>query len=490
MIKFRRLLRALLGCLGILSSFILVNVFAEEEALLNLQKQLQKVIFHVDPAADIGIKVLSLKDGKMLFEKNSDKKFIPAGILKLMTAGAVLDILGPGYCFETKILSNGIIEDGVLKGNVYLEGSGDPSLSTSCLDDLVFQLKLMNINTIEGDVVLDTSEFDELTLAPGWMWDEKLEYRDAPVNALTINHSCVNVWVRPSHLVNVSPSVQIYPEIPGIIIENEATTASIPAKEGSLKVRKKEIPDKDIIYISGLMSLKAEMQNFKIPVKNPQLYVAAEFCEKLKQNKIKINGKVRFDLVPLKYDVIATHLSEPAFKLVAYMLKNADNLYANCFLKKIGRIKFGKPGTWPNGAQAVRDFLIQINPTTYSDLVILDGSGESRYNKLSSHQIVTFLQWMTNKFSYSPELLASMPLAGVDSVFKKRLREKKFHAKVRALTGTLQGVSSLCGFITTIDNETLAFSIISNGFIKENKEIKSEIEDEVCHILSNFSRRH
>lgn len=475
-------------CFFAITSLFFHNIYSSE-AVETLQKELQKAIFHVDPTAKIGIKVVSLKDGKTLFEKNSEKKFIPAGILKLITVGAALDVLGPSYCFETKLLSNGSVEDGVLKGNLYLEGSGDPSISDKALDDLIFQLKIMNIKEIDGDIIFDTSEFDELTLAPGWMWDDKIEYRDAPVEALTINHSCINVWVKPTNLVTMAPMVYVYPEIPGIVIENEASMGNIGLKQSSLKVGKKNDLDQDIIYISGTMPIKSETQKFKIPVKNPHLYVATQFCETLKQNKIKFKGKVKFESVPIKCDVIASCLSDPIFKLAMHTLKNSDNLYANCLFKKLGRTKFGKPGTWPNGSQAIRDFLFQINSKTYSDLAILDGSGESRYNKLTPSQIVNFLVWTNSKFSFSPELLAAMPLAGVDAILRKRLREKKFQAKARVVSGTLQGVSSLCGYMTTIDNEVLAFAIMSNGFIKTTKEIKTEIEDTVCHILSNFSRR-
>ncbi len=460
----------------------------EKSSVERLRRDLQKVIFHVDPSANVGVKVYSLDQKEVLFEKLADKLFVPGGILKLITAAAALDILGPSYCFETRLFSSAVAEKGVLKGNLYLEGSGDPSLSQDGLEDLVFQLKLMNVHEIGGDVVFDISEFDELPLAPGWMWDEKIQYRDGPVSALTINHSCINVWVRPSEKVSISPRVQIFPEIPGIIIENEAVMESIPLAKRSLVVAKKSTSEKDIIHISGVMPLRDETQKFKIPVKDPHLFVATKFCEILRKNNIKFKGKIRFDTVPTKCDVLASWLSEPLSSLVAYMLKNRDNLYANCFLKKIGRTKFGKPGTWPNGAQALRDFLAQITPENYSNLAILDGSGESRYNKISPDQMIHFMRWVKDKFVYAPEVLTSLPIAGVDYAFRRRLREKKFHAKLRAATGALQNATSICGYITTIDNEQLVFAIFSNGFVKSHKEIKSEIEDKVCHILSDFSR--
>lgn len=461
----------------------------EEDPFVRLQQELKEVIFHADETAQIGIKVVSLKDGVTLFEMNPNQRFIPGASLKLLTAAAALKILGPHFCFETKILSDGEIESGKLKGNLYIEGAGDPSLKSTAFEDLIFQLKLRNISEIDGDLVFDASEFDDVALGPGWMWDEKIEFRNSPVDALTMNHSAVKIWVKPSTVVKRAPFVLMQPEVPGLIIENHANMEEIEPSKTAIVVNKRDVMDKDVLRVDGKMSLKSRMLQFKIPVKNPLLYTATEFSVRLKNHHIKHLGKIRFEKRPEGATVLATYLSDPLNYLVMSMLKNNDDLYANCLFKKMGRVKYGKPGTWSNGSQSVRDALAAICQEDFAEAVILDGSGESRYNRITPHLMTAFLQTIYNEFIYAPEFINSLPVAGSDSALKKRLREHRLQGQVRVQPGSLKGVSSLSGYVTTPEHEWLAVSIMINGFIKTNKEIKLGVEDRICSILSQFSRK-
>lgn len=461
----------------------------DEDPVEKLKKDLHEVIFRADPMAQIGIKVISMSDGKSLFENHANQRFIPGAAVKLLTAAAALKVLGPSFCFETHLLTKGKIEENTLKGDLYIEGSGDPSLVGASFEDLIFQLKLRNIKEIEGDLVFDASEFDALPLAPGWIWDEKLEYRNAPIDALTINHSCVKIWVKPAHLVKMNPFIYIEPHVPGLIIENNATMTDVPTIRTAISVNKRNSIDKDIVNIEGIMSLKNPILEFKIPVCNPLLYAATEFSLRLKNNQINHRGKIRFEQKTEGMHILATHASDSLFHLVMFMLKNNDDLYANCLFKKMGRMKYGKPGTWPNGSQAIRDFLISTNHEDFTDIAILDGGGESRYNMMTPNFMASFLKTMYSRFVFSPEFISSIPLAGVDASLKKRFRERRLNTKIRVLPGSLKGVSSLCGYVTTKDEETLAFCIMINGFVKTNKEVKSEIEDRIASLLAQFSRK-
>ena len=480
----------LFGCLsffGVLHAF--EDKESEEDPLIRLQQELKEVIFHADETAQIGIKIVSLKDGATLFEMNAHQKFIPGASIKLLTAAAAFKNLGPHFCFETKLFSDGEIESGKLKGNLYIEGAGDPSLKSIAFEDLIFQLKLRNILEVDGDLVFDASEFDDVALGPGWMWDEKIEFRNSPVDALTMNHSAVKVWVKPSDVVKQGPFILMQPEVPGLIIENHANMEEIEPSKTAIVVSKRDVMDRDILRVDGKMALKSRMLQFRIPVKNPLLYAATEFSVKLKNHHIKHLGKIRFEKKPEAVSVLATYLSDPLSYLVMSMLKNNDDLYANCLFKKMGRVKYGKPGTWSNGSQAVRDTLASICQEDFVDAVILDGSGESRYNRISPHLMTSFLQTMYDEFIYAPEFIASLPVAGSDQALRKRLKEHRFHGQIRVQPGTLKGVSSLSGYVTTKDHEWLAISIMINGFIKTNKEIKLGIEDRICSILSQFLRK-
>jgi len=457
------------------------------DSLDQLQKKLREIVSQADEETQIGVHIVSIDEGKILFEKNAKHRFVPGGAIKLLTAGAALQKLGPSFCFETTLSTDGEIVDGVLKGDLYLTGSGDPSLVSHSLEDLIFQLKLQNIHEIEGDLVFDSSEFDELSLAPGWMWDDKLEYRNGPVEALTVNHSCMKIWVKPVKQKGVSPFVHIEPELPGLIIENNAKMDDIEPARNSLVVEKKENTEKDVLCIEGTMSVKSPILEFSVPVKRPSLYVATEFSVLLKNHHIKQQGKMRFESTPLKAKRLANHLSESLFHLVMHMLKHNDNLYANCFFKKIGALKYAKPGTWPTGSRALHEFLSSVGGKEWEDSILLDGSGESRYNMVSPKAMTSFLCSMYRQFS--PEFIASIPVAGIDETLKKRLKDKALKGKVRVLPGALQGVSSLNGYVTTLDGEVLAISVMVNASQSCAKTAKKEIEDKICNTLTRVSLR-
>src|SRR6267154_6534957 len=121
-----------------------------KEQLNALQNGIERIILDADPDVHIGIEVVSLKNGQRLYQKSPHHLFVPASCLKMITGAAALHQLGVDFRFETKLLTDGKVEEKTLKGNLYLQGSGDPEFAVRDLEELVFQLKLQNILQIEG----------------------------------------------------------------------------------------------------------------------------------------------------------------------------------------------------------------------------------------------------------------------------------------------------------------------------------------------------
>lgn len=199
-----------------------------------LKSAIDRTIQQVDPNAHIGIEIVSLKNGQKIYERNAKHMFIPASTQKIFTTAAALATLGSDYRFETKIFHIGTAKEGVLEGDLYLKGEGDPSLTTADLQDFAFQLSRMGIKTIRGDLVIDNFDFDNISQGPGWMWDEGAEYWNSPIDALLVNHSCVTVWVEPGLHENMAAKVSVSPKVEGVAVQNFAKTS---AKKGELNVR-------------------------------------------------------------------------------------------------------------------------------------------------------------------------------------------------------------------------------------------------------------
>lgn len=451
----------------------------------SLQREIDKIIQAVDPNLHIGIEVVSLDSGQKLYQKNAGQLFNPASSLKLFTGAAALAILGVDYRFETKIFTDGEIADGVLVGNLYLKGAGDPELKLSDLENLILQLKLAQIKKVQGKVFVDHSDFDAIAQGPGWMWDEERAYWNSPMDALLVNHSCINLWIRPADEAAQAPLVFVYPKTDYVAVQNLAQTSD---KDSTLQVGRNGISKENLIEVKGSLLKESPLLFYQIPVEDPHFYTATLFTDMLKRYGIEWQGQIEEASTPIEAKELASFSSAPLTQIVHNMMKSSDNLAANCLFKKMGQARFGAPGTWPKGGQAIRDFLRTQAGIGIDDLVILDGDGESRYNLVSPHQFVSFLAWAYQEFKFTAEFMGSLPLSGTDGSLRNRMRESSIKGRVRAKPGTMTGISSLSGYIKTKTGEMLAFSILTSGFVKSSKLYKSKLEDEICTTLVNFSR--
>ena len=381
----------------LLCSLSFLSAGPYEERINWITHSIEGVIRSVDPTALVGVKVITLDTGKTLYEKNGEKRFVPASSLKLFTAAAALDRFGEEGLFETKLVTDGTIEKRVLKGSCYLIGSGDPSLKGEDLIELVDKLRMSEIT---GDLYLDITCFDEVAKGPGWMWDETLAYWSVPLSALNIEHN----------------------------------------------------------YMMGQV------------IVNPEKFVASILKGLLDRKGILLRGELKFGKAPEESSLLAIHYSEPIKELIKPVLEDSNNLYADCLFKKMG-------GSWEKGRESVETFLKECIHLDPEELRVLDGSGLSRYNLVSPDQMVLFLKEM----QYHKSFRRALAVSGEKGTLKGRML--KDGGLISGKTGSMTGVSSLCGYIKTDSKKELGVAIFINGYMKDGKEIKTLIEDQICHIL-------
>lgn len=489
--KFCNTLIRKICCLGFVFVVLCSSLVSKElkpsgkQQLLSLQNGIERIIQEADPDINIGIEIISLKNGQKLYQKNPHHLFVPASCLKMITAAAALHQLGVDFHFQTKLFTDGQIRNKILKGNLYLQGSGDPEFAVRDLEELVFQLKLQDITKIEGNLCVDNTLFDPINQGPGWMWDDIGYSWTAPMDALILNHSCLDVWIKPAEKIGERPFVYQYPKSDFVIVENHAETSN----EGNdLTLQRRRTGKENIIDVIGKISSSEGTKHYAVPVEEPHLYTAYVFRKILGRAGLSIEGKIETKATPQNSILLASHASRPLCQIVEQMMKASNNLASDCLFKKLGENRFGAPGTWQKGSQAVREFLAQSVGLNTEKMVIMDGCGLSRYNLISAHQFVEFLRWMHHQFPCCSEFMASLPISGIDGTLIKRLNHPEAKGKVRAKTGSMTGISSLTGYLTTKDGELIAFSILQNGFAGKANEYKSKIEDEICAFLSNFSR--
>ena len=200
---------------------------------------------------------------------------------------------------------------------------------------------------------------------------------------------------------------------------------------------------------------------------------------------IKVGGAVTFGAAPKNSSMIAHHVSEPLSELITDMLKKSDNVIAGALFKKLGQLYTRKQGTWETGSFAVSQILNRSAKMNLTGLKILDGSGLSPSNLTTPAQMMQVLDFAFHHAPTNDAFISALPIAGVDGTLKHRMGN--IARRVRAKTGTISGVVSLAGYVSTADNEVFAFVIMVNG----NKGMTwryKEMEDKIATALAKYRR--
>jgi len=218
----------------------------------------------------------------------------------------------------------------------------------------------------------------------------------------------------------------------------------------------------------------------------PRHHAAQTLSGLLRKHGIAYKGKPLFKKTPHGAHQLAVHYSEPLKDLVTVMMKTSDNLYADCFFKKLGAVQQGAPSTWKKSRDVVKQFLQDHLNILPDDLLVYDGAGSSRYNSMAPHHLAQVLIW-AHKQPFAAEFLAALPTSGVDGSIQDRM--KRIPGRVKAKTGNLylSGASSLSGYVENHAKERFVFSIIINGIIPApaSKNYKHCIEDAIASFIAN-----
>lgn len=449
----------------------------------NLVNAINQSIRNVDPNLNIGVAIKSMKYGDTLYTYNDNRPFVPASILKIFTAEAALLYLGSDYKFSTSFYTDARgLDNGILYGNLYLVHSGDPTLTYTDIVGLMSALKAQGINRVDGNVYVDTTAYDEAIYGPGWIWNDKRFCYAAPISASIINHNCLSFSIKPGkdsgHPANVDSGSRVY--FSGI--QNSVVTKATRAKSCYIHLAYNA---DSTISISGCMPKGRYTQGVSTVVNNIVEYNKSLLRTLFRRSGIQVNGTFASGAAPKNLPVVVSHQSKPLYSLITDMLKKSDNIIAGSLFKKLGETYSKQPGSWENGSVAVSQVLSQKAGVSVANLNVVDGSGLSRYNQVTPHQMLQVLDFAYHNNATNYEFISGLPVAGVDGTLKHRLQNISW--KVRAKTGTMSGVNSLAGYVMTRDKEPLAFVIIVNGHLGMGWKYK-ELEDKIVTSMTKFSR--
>ncbi|GAB4466063.1 MAG: D-alanyl-D-alanine carboxypeptidase/D-alanyl-D-alanine-endopeptidase [Armatimonadaceae bacterium] len=416
--------------------------------------------------AIVGALVRDAETGETLFARNPQFALMPASNQKILTAAATLGLLGSDFRYATILFRTGTVgADGALSGDLYLKGSGDPSLLSADLRELAKALKGSGVREFRGRIFADDSRFPGPALGEGWQWDDEPFYYQPQISALSCDGNALLFTVQPGNTPGAPATVLVgEPSLPTVYVPvvNRARTATAGVAES---VRVERLRSGNAVVVTGEVSLGSKPITAVRTVEDPAQYAAYRLYEMLKVEGIAVGeAKVARGTVPPDAVAAATHRSKPLSALVADFLKPSDNLFGECFLRTLGAER-GSAGTDSEGAKAVREFLKSAGIPT-DGLYIADGSGLSRMNNITPQILTAILLHADRKFS--PETKKAfydgLPVAGLDGTMRNRLKGTAAERNVHAKTGTLGGVSALSGYVTTKSGKRLVFSLLMNHF--------------------------
>jgi len=438
----------------------------------------------------VGVRIESLQ-GSLLYEKNGAKLVVPASNMKLLTLAVAAKRMGWDYRFETRLEAAGPIEAGVLRGDLVVTGTGDPSIVASApgpaalFEEWADALREAGVRRVTGRLIGDDNAFDDEGLGAGWAWDYVAAAYAAPTGAINYNENVVSVRIAPAATEGAPATIELAPPGHLLAIDNAVRTGAT-ASATSLSLSR--LPGSRALTVRGSVPLGGTTATLTTAVDNPTGFFVEGFRIALASRGIGVQGGAwDIDDVPdapaaARRRVLARRESLPLSSLGGYFLKESQNFYGETFLKAIGRAG-GREGTAEAGRRVVRDTLAAIGIGAGS-YVMYYGSGLSRYDYVTADATVLLLKHVWQDETLRGPFLAALPVGGQDGTLDSRMKGTPLAGRVQAKTGTIANMRALSGFLTTESGEKIVFSIIANHFTAPNADIDAIAERALARLVT------
>jgi D-alanyl-D-alanine carboxypeptidase/D-alanyl-D-alanine-endopeptidase (penicillin-binding protein 4) len=447
--------------------------------------------------AAISFKAVNLESTNIVAQYNKDMKLPTASIMKLFTTSLAFEVLGKYYRPKTRFYIDGTIDSlGVLHGDLWIRGAGDPSLGSryfnkrgderTFLYEIVDSLLAQGINKINGNVIADGSAFGYSGASEGWTWGDMGNYYGAGPSGCTLFDNTTYFDFATSSELNDSTTISCFnPHIEGLKVYNTVTTAK---------------SQKDNAYIfgapysynrsaSGTLPFGKSSFKVKASIPDPELLLAQEITYELNQ-KIEVVGK------PIGFRQLANnHVQIPDYekKSLIYahpgkvLLTIADlvnmrsvNLFAEHLLCWIGLNRTGSGSTASGALYAMNYWRNKLDQTVF----ISDGSGLSRKNAASASDFCELLKYMEKSKNYET-LKSTLPIAGKTGTLAGVCRGQSGSGRIYAKSGTMSRIKAYSGYVFSSSGRKLAFCIIVNNHSIPNYRLVKKME-KIFNVMATY----
>lgn len=434
--------------------------------------------------AGISILVKDLKTGENLHTYRSNFATVPASVLKVISTATALELYGPDYTFKTFLEYDGqLLPDGTLKGNLYIRGTGDPSLGSEktgtkdFLSKWTDEIAKTGIKNIQGNIVADMSAYDLTGVNPKWTWDDIGNYYAPGIYGISYLDNTLKVSFKTTEPGNLSVITGTNPVIPGMIIDNQVKGTTTKSDNAYF------FGSPGVNYRQVTGEIPANKDNFvvKADIPRPGWLLALHLKNALSENGIKISG-LPTDTLPKSVTTrknIYTHTSPPLSEIIRETNVKSNNHYAEQLFRHIG-LKKNKVSTVQNSIEEVRK-LWKSKGLPTDQLFMHDGSGLSPNNGVSAEFFTELMYYMYKHSKYKDAFLQSLAVAGQSGSLTNMLKNTRLEGKVFGKSGTIDQVKCYSGYILTV-NQQYAFTVMVNFANAGSAQVLSKIEQFLLEI--------
>jgi serine-type D-Ala-D-Ala carboxypeptidase/endopeptidase (penicillin-binding protein 4) len=446
--------------------------------------------------AFVGMQVVDLTTGKIIYQHNADNLFVPASNVKLFTTALALRRLGPQYRFQTSIVATRPPDaSGRVAGDLVWIGSGDPSLSgreypyrhhigsesaisLAPIGLLADQIVAAGVREVLGDVIGDDSRYPYEPHPGGWSVADEQEGFGSPVSALVVNDNRFLLQLTPTGDGELADATTTGLAPAVMFVDNRVQTLALGKTDVQI-----ERTGSQTILLTGVLSGRGGGFTEAVPVPDPAQSAAALLREALLQRGVNIHGRAiachRYPGDPARPvytgPVLARRTSPPLADILQVVDKVSQNLHAEILLREAGLAASQNSGTRLAGLVQLSAFLQSIG-IDKNAFVIQDGSGLSRNTLVTPAAVVKLLAALYQ--SDQRELWMNLlPIGGVDGTLDKRFERRAEARRIQAKTGALSHVRALSGYAQTKDGVPLAFSFLINNFGAETQQISKFLDE-------------
>lgn len=428
--------------------------------------------------ASFSLVVKDVQEGKTVYSYDTDRLQSPASVLKTVATATALEILGEDYRYPTTLEYDGILESGTLEGNLYIKGSGDPSLGSShfapgqnkFLSTWIAALQKASIKHITGSVISDESIFDTEGVSIKWLREDMGNYYAPGSYGISIFDNMYKLSLQTGAAGTRPVLKGTEPDIPFIRFKNYLKAAPVSSDSAYII----GAPLDDVRYLYGVLPANREAYVLKGDIPDPALYLARYLTDQLQQKGIRVDGSpscYRIEVEENRWkkgerkEIVTTY--SPTLREIASVCNHVShNLYADALVKTVG-LQY-KPrrnemiSSFGRGVQVVKEYWEKKGLDVFP-LRMNDGSGLAPADKVSAGFMGELLVYMATESAVSDAFIASLPQAGIEGSVRNFLKGSKLQGKAHLKSGGITGVRSYAGYITK-DGKTYAVAVFSNNY--------------------------